>query len=561
MLKSFASSFTNGRRLASRVLFWGLNHARALRLPLLVAALAPLLTGCSNNPYPSGESAKNVSYKALSDDPKTFDPSVAYYVDESTVISNIYPSYYQYHYLKRDPFVLDLSLGEKEAKRESFSVTVKEKGKAVTKNGERWTFTIKKGLRFQDDPCFPGGKGREITAADFVFSFKRMADPALGSPIVSNLDDKVLGMAEFEKHQQDLEDKKQKPDFSFPVEGLQLDPSDPYTFRIVMNQQYPQLKYLMAMTFTTPIPHEAAEKYGEELARHPVGCGPFVMTEYTPKMRIVLERNPNYRVEYYPSEGAPGDKEAGLLVDAGKRLPFLDKIVFNIIRESVTSWNMFQQGYLDGAPVSQTNFQQVMASSNQLSPDMLKKGIRLYVDPGVNCWFFKFNMDDPVVGGLDLKHKKLRQALSTAVDWQQYIDLFRQGIGTLANYSIPPGVYGYDPNYKNPYRQFNLEKAKQLLAEAGYPNGIDPKTGGKFTLFYDNTGTDASGRQFNAFIIKQLEALGIHVESRPNRGPVWQDIVKKGQFQFIFGGWYADYPDPENFAFLLYGPNKTSGTQ
>ncbi|HZP82562.1 MAG TPA: ABC transporter substrate-binding protein, partial [Chthonomonadaceae bacterium] len=220
---------------------------------------------------------------------------------------------------------------------------------------------------------------------------------------------------------------------------------------------------------------------------------------------------------------------------------------------------LFLQGYQDGAGVSQNNFQQVMSRAGQLSEEMRRKGVKLHRDVSANIVYFAFNMNDPVVGGYTPEKRKLRQAISLAIDSQPYIDLFNQGMGKPAEWIIPPGLFGYDPSYKNPYRQFNLQKAKQLLAEAGYPNGIDPKTGDRFTLFFDNTAVDAAGRQFVGLVVKQIEALGIHVESRAWRGNVWQDKVDKGQFQFVRYGWYADYPDPENFVFLLYGPNKRPG--
>ena len=141
---------------------------------------------------------------------------------------------------------------------------------------------------------------------------------------------------------------------------------DPYTFHITLSQPYPQLRYLMAMHFTTPLAHEAVERYGKDLARHPVGSGAFVLAEYTPKGRIVLVKNPNFRADYYPSEGAPGDHEAGLLKAVGQRLPLVEKIQINIVRESITNWNLFLQGYQDFAGVSQENFQQVLVQAGQL---------------------------------------------------------------------------------------------------------------------------------------------------------------------------------------------------
>ncbi|MBV9468960.1 MAG: hypothetical protein JOZ57_06905 [Abitibacteriaceae bacterium] len=517
------------------------------------------MSGCSNNPYPPGETAQPVLYTALGDDPKTLDPSVAYDEAEASVIDVIYPAYLQYHYLKRNPFVLDLALGATPPRREPYLYSTQEKGKTVQKRGEAWTFKIKPRLRFQDDPCFAGGKGRAITVADFIYSWKRMGDPAVNCPIVSFFGDKIIGFADYMKQNAAREKAGQQPDYNLSVAGLQPDPKDPYIFRILLNQPYPQLRFLMAMHFTSPLAHEAVDMYGKELARHPVGCGSFMMTEYTSKLRIVLEVNPNRMVEYYPTEGAPGDREAGLLQNAGKQLPLVKKVVFNIIREGITSWNLFLQGYQDSASVTQQNFQQVMAHPGQLSPEMAQKGVQLHRDVGTDIFYYAFNMNDPVFGGYTPQKQKLRQAISTAIDAQAVIDLFNQGLGRRAEFLLPPGIFGYEPEYKNPYRQYSVERAKQLLAEAGYPNGIDAKTGERLTLNYDNAATTAASRMQVGLVQKQIQALGINFVSRATRVNVFQDKLDKGQFQFFHYGWIADYPDAENFLFMLYGPNRRPG--
>ena len=476
-----------------------------------------------------------------------------------SVVNPIYPSYLQFHDLKRDPFVLELALGAEEPNHSPYTVTVQQNGKSISTTGEVWTFRIRRGLRFQDDACFAGGKGREITAADFIYCFRRMADPAVPCPIVAYFDTRILGMSKYEEHNRELEHQHRPADYRFPMDGLQLDAYDPYAFRILLNEPYPQLRFIMAMAFTSPLAHEAVDRYGKELARHPVGCGAYMMTSYKPKGGFVLKANPNYRVEYYPSEGAPGDRKAGLLKDAGKRLPLVKEVHIDIIREGVTSWNLFEQGYRDLSAVSQTNYQEVLGRAGQLSEQMKRKGIGIVRDVSPDVHYFAFNMSDPVVGGYSEKNRKLRQAISLAVDAQQFLDLLYQGMGKPAQSIVAPGLFGYDKSYLNPYRQPDLVRAKRLLAEAGYPDGVDPATGERFTLYFDNSLITPAGRLVTGLVVKQIEMLGIHVESRSTRGPIFAEKLDKGQFQFTYMDWLADYPDPENFVFLLYGPNQRPG--
>lgn len=539
---------------------------RTPRMATTVAAAVALavpvglgLSGCGNSPYPAGDADAKVLYRTLGDDPKSLDPTFSYTVDEAYITDLIYPSFYKYHYLKRDPFQLELNLGAKEPLRETVDVAVKgEDGKPKTVKGERYTFTIKDGLRFQDDPAFPGGKGRSITAKDIVYSFKRMADPTTQCPVAPFFADKVVGWAEYSAAFGTLKDKN----YDNEMAGVQLDPKDPLTFTVTLNQPYPQMKYLMAMHFTTPQAREAVEKYGkDDYARHPVGSGPYRMTEYKPKQRIVLEKSPTGVQGTYPTEGMPGDAEEGLLKDAGQPLPLNDKVVFNIVRESTSAWNLFLQGYLDAAGVGSTNYQQAITPSGGLSPELKSKGVVLHKEPQMNVYYAAFNMNDPVWGGLGDKQKKLRQAVSLAMNSQEYIDLLLQGNGVPAQWVLPPSVFGHDEGYQNPYRQWdpNLTKAKQLLAEAGYPNGNDSKTGEKLVLNYDNSAITPLGRVQVGIVTKMIERLGIKVNSRTTRPNVFQDKLLKGQHQFIIYGWFADYPDPENFVFLLYGPNKRPG--
>lgn len=529
---------------------YSLRLLGALALP----AGAGLAAGCGNDPYPAAERREALIYAAIGDDPKTLDPSFVYNITDGLVANAVYSCYFQYDYLKRDPFVLCLALGAEMPRRERIQVKGSDGKSGAT--GERWSFRIKRGLRFQDDPCFAGGKGREILASDFIYSFRRMADPAVACPILPYFEDKILGFHEYAEKLRRLAESGKPADYTLPVEGLQLDPRDPYVFRVALNQPYPQLRYIMAMAFTTPIAHEATVTYGKGFSKHPVGEGPYVLEEWLPKQRIVLRPNPNYRKDdLYPSSGEPADAQQGLLADAGRRLPINDGVVFTVTREGITSWNLFQQGYLDTYAVNQTNYSQVISRVGTITPQMAAKGITLArtTSPAVN--YFAFNMKDPVVGGFGEKQKKLRQALSLCYDPQAEINLFDAGLGKVAQWLIPPGVTGYDPAFRNPYRETNLERARQLLAEAGYPDGVDRETGDRLEITFDNAYTDAAGRQFVGFLQKQFGEIGVRVVNRSWRAEVMQDRTDHGQYQFIDYGWIADYPDPENFVFLLYGPN------
>ncbi|MCL5102659.1 MAG: ABC transporter substrate-binding protein [Armatimonadetes bacterium] len=536
----------------------GRDEVRVLAVAIILVLLI-VLSGCGNNPYPRGATARPVLYRAIIDDPKTLDPSVSYTVTEAQIVDLIYPAYFRYHYLKRDPFVLELNLGAEQPRREPYVYSVKENGRTVGARGESWTFRIKKGLLFQDDPCFPHGKGRGIKAADFIYSFRRMADPAIPCPVLSFFEDKIIGLHEYADYNRDRQSHGLPADYQRPVEGLQLDPHDPYVFRILLSQPYPQFRYLMTMHFTTPIPHEAPERYGQDFARHPVGSGPYLLEEHSPKLKIVLKANPNRNFEVYPSDGMPGDREAGLLKDAGKQLPFADKIVLRVIKEGLTAWNLFLQGYLDWGATqedfSAISVNQAMTRQGTLSQGMVDKGVGLRRTSGPVVYYFAFNMSDPVVGGYTPRNRKVRQAISVAFNAQAFIDLYLQGNGRPAQFLIPSGIPGFDPNYRNPYRQYSINKAKKLLAEAGYPGGIDRKTGDRLTIYYDNSATGAGARQVLGQIAKQFEAIGVRMEPRSWQFAVLEDKIDNREFQFVFRGWVADYPDPENFALLLYGPN------
>jgi ABC-type transport system substrate-binding protein len=348
------------------------------------------------------------------------------------------------------------------------------------------------------------------------------------------------------------------------IEGVVTDGT--HGLEIVLSEPYPQILYWFAMQFTAPVPHEAVAWYDgrdgrPRFADHPVGAGPYVLAEYSKQFRMVLERNPNwYGIRHpewqapgavYPSEGEPGDAEAGLLEAAGRPLPFIERIELRREKEPIPTFNKFLQGYYDSAGIIKESFDKVIRD-DRLSPEMAALGIQLEkaVDPSV--FYLGFNMDDAVVGAAaGERGRKLRQAMSLAVDAAQWLDLFTNGRGVPAHSPLPPGLFGHDPAYRNPFRSPDPERARALLAEAGYRGGLDPATGQPLRLTFDTYQTSSQQLLQNQYFVDAWRAIGVDVRIEATNYNQFQEKVRNGAYQIFFWGWMADYPDPENFLFLL----------
>lgn len=413
----------------------------------------------------------------------------------------------------------------------------------VSKDGLTYTFKIKPDVFFHDSPAFTDGKGREVVAADFIYSFKRLADPRLMSKGWWLLDQRVKGLNEWREKSSNLE----ATDYTEKIEGLKL--IDKYTFQVKLIKPYPQFLYALAMPFTFVVAEEAVNHFGNEFLNHPVGTGPFILPKYEQTNRIVYEKNPNFREKFYPSEGEEGDAKQGLLADAGKRLPLVDRIVVNVVVESQPKWFGFQKAKFDLLEVDDTQTEQVLAADNTLKMDYRNLGMRLVSSPQLDITFFAFNHEDKI-----FKNVKLRQAMSLAYDREEANKLFYKGTGVIAQSIIPPGLTGYHKEFKNPFIEFNLEKAKKLLAEAGFPEG---KGVPEITV---QTRNETVARQQIEFFAKCMEKIGIKVHVGMNTWPELINKVTKKQHQMYTMAWGADYPDAENFLGLVYCPNKAPGS-
>tara|TARA_R110002072_G_scaffold51201_25_gene137153 strand:- start:2582 stop:4186 length:1605 start_codon:yes stop_codon:yes gene_type:complete len=363
----------------------------------------------------------------------------------------------------------------------------------------------------------------------------------------------------------------------FELRGVEV--LDERTLTITIKGRYPQFVYWLAMPFFAPVPREVDRFYHNPgFARRnltldwwPVGSGPFMMVKNDPNSEIILERNPNYRQETFPEEGAPGDREAGFLEDAGKPIPFIDRAVFRLEKESLPLWTKFLQGYYDrsGENHSHTTgvFDQAFVvgpDGVEMAPDLQGHGITMSPDVKPGIYYYGFNMRDPVVGGYSEEKRKLRRALQIAFDTEEYINIFYKGNGIAAHSPIPPGIPGFREGEAgmNPYvynwvdgeaRRKSIDTARRLLVEAGYPGGRDARTGEPLKIFID-VQSQAIGNTSMNWIDRAFAEIGVQVEFRPADWARTREKLLTGNTQIFSHGWLADYPDPENFLFLLYGP-------
>jgi oligopeptide transport system substrate-binding protein len=575
-----------------------------------------LMAGCSDNwndPYPGSQAGANVLYSAFSERPKHLDPARSYSSNEVEFTGQIYEPPLQYHFLKRPYELVPLTAEAVPVPRYVDAAGKELPADAATARiaESEYEIRIRPGIRYQPHPAFArDGAGRylyhaldaaalddknqigdfrhtgsrELTAADYVYEIKRLADPSLSSPIFGLMSEHIIGLKELgdalEKAARAHPDAAIKLD-DYPLAGAEV--VDRYTYRIRIKGKYPQFVYWLAMPFFAPVPWEADAFYGQPgmadknltLDWQPVGTGPYYLAENDPNRRMVLKRNPNFHGETYPVSGDAADRRAGLLADAGKPLPFVDAAVFSLEKETIPYWSKFLQGYYDSSGISSDSFDQAVQFSAggdpQLTDSMREKDIHLITTVAASIWYVGFNMLDPVVGGLGEDRQKLRQALSIAFDYDEFISIFLNGRGIPAQGPIPPGLFGYVEGVAglNPYVYENrdgrigrrsIETARRLLAEAGYPNGRNEKTSEPLVLYFDTMASGPDAKSRLDWMKKQLDKLNVQLVVRGTDYNRFQDKMRKGNAQLFEWGWNADYPDPENFFFLLYGPHKKVAT-
>ncbi len=608
------------------------SHPSLLKTAAHAAVLASaclMLAGCHepvNSPRELADYSTNTLFSSFSGrSPKTLDPQASYSSDETLYTYSIYEPPYGYHYLKR-PYELE----GRAAAAVVVPKYVDRDGKVLPADADSslidksiYRIPIKKGIRFAPHPCFakdasgaylyhhldektasgivnpldlPEKGTRELVAEDFVYGIKRIASPRVVSPVLGVIGEHVPGLKALnaELTERDRRLRREAGDFAWldlrksRLEGVRA--LDAHTLEITIRGKYPQFANWLAMAFFAPIPWEADAFYANEalarnnvtLASWPVGTGPYMLVESRQNREHVMERNPNFRFEPYPCEGEPSDKAAGYLEDCGKPIPFIDRIVMTMEKEAVPTTVKVLQGYYDSPQITRLDVGQGYLVAMGDSPDKAK----LYAEHKLqfptaveaNIWYMGFNWLDPVVGGGSTpeqaeRNRKLRQAISIAIDWEEQIAIFEKGQGRAAHGPLPPGLFGWrddGPSAFNPYVyrkdengrivRRSIEDARALMREAGYPDGRDAVTGRPLVLNFDWQGSSPGSKSFLEWFARQFAKIGIQLEIRATDYNRFQDKMMKGAAQIYYWGWLADYPDAENFLFLLYGPNSKVGS-
>jgi ABC-type transport system substrate-binding protein len=422
-------------------------------------------------------------------------------------------------------------------------------------------------VKFQDDPCFEGGKGRELVTDDVFYSWKRLADPANEYENYWLLAGSIKGLDEYKDAQAKLVKQGKPFDYSAPVEGLKK--ISDHEFQVILTKPVYRFLYVLTQFQTSVVPREAVEKYQSEFSQRPVGTGPFVVKpgDWRPGEKLIFTKNPTYREDLYPKDLpadaalAARDKELGFAADAGKRLPLLDRVEISFYVPDNAMWLDFKAGKLGFVQVPAEFFEEAfILRTRKLRDEWTQKGFVHHPVPLLDFIFRGFNMEDPVVGGYSEERKALRQAISLAIDLNEMNEKFYNGLNTVYDGPIPPGLDGHPKNGEAPtnYRGPDIQAAKELLAKAGYPGGKD-KSGKPLVLEYYTSQGGNNAEQVQAEQ-RMLDAIGVKLNVRlVNFSELIEGVNKKKAQMFGFA-WGSDYPDGENNLALFYSKNKAPGS-
>jgi oligopeptide transport system substrate-binding protein len=421
----------------------------------------------------------------------------------------------------------------------------------ISPDGLTWTLKVKPGIYFNDDPAFKGGR-RELTAADYIYSWKRVLDPKMRSPVLQTFDGIFEGAEALVAKARETG----KFDYDAPMSGLQA--LDRYTIRIrLVHPAYDLLPNLTTVQ-STAVAREVIEAYGDGSGwamQNPVGTGPFRLKDWRRGQKIVLEANPGFRDVRYPDSDDPADR-AIVAKMKGRRLPLLGGIDIRIVEESNPRLLAFEKGDLDYIQVPPDLVPNVLTPDNVLRPRFAKAGVTLArgIQPAVSYTFF--NMEDPIVGGYTKEKVALRRAIGMAFNTDEEIKVLWKGQAVPATGPIPPHVIGHDPKF-NGHVSYDLPGAKSLLDKFGYVDrdgdGFRELPDGKPLVLDMGSVSDARGRQYEELWKKTLNSLGVRAEFRNQKWPDLLKMARAGKLQMWYLGNINTTTDGYAFLGLLYG--------
>jgi ABC-type transport system substrate-binding protein len=423
-----------------------------------------------------------------------------------------------------------------------------------------WTVRIRPGIYFAPDEAFKGQK-RELVAQDFVYSYKRFADPATNSAAWGSFEElELLGLLA-------LRDKalKDKAPFNYDsvIDGLRT--TDRYTLQFKVAKSNPRFaEQLSDYGLLGAVAREVVEFYGDKIMEHPVGTGPYRLAQWRRSSQIVLERNPHFREELWDADPATDDAEGQAMLKRlrGKRLPLIDRIEIAIIEEAQPRWLSFMNTQIDVLRVPQ-EFVPIATPGGKLAPNLKKKGIQSWrvLIPYTQITYY--NMDDPAVGGLSPGKVALRRALGLAMNLEREIRLVFRGQAIVAQSIIAPYTSGYDSAFRSENSEYNPSRAKALLDTFGYVDtdgdGWREQPDGQPLILECATQADGLSRERDEFLKKDLDAIGIRITFKTAQWPENLKAARAGKLMIWRLGTSSSVTDGQEVLQRLYGPQIDQG--